>query len=215
MIEECGCLDPYMLCTEEELHLGNHSFCNNVTDSLKANAELVVESVNLRLDQVICTYTFRADEDRCDCRPLCFESTYETSVTTASNWPQLSKQLSFYEQYLQNLSDFSVYKDIAEAKAYGNQSSKEILERLRRETLIEENFLQIFVRFDQRSINLVTEVPAITWETLASNLGGSFNLWLGISVPTAAEIIELIYSTVMIWWKRKKPEANSDKTLSH
>src|SRR6218665_656471 len=30
VIEECGCLDPYMLFTEEELHLGNHSFCNNV-----------------------------------------------------------------------------------------------------------------------------------------------------------------------------------------
>jgi len=215
VIEKCGCLDPYMQFTEEELHLGNHSFCDNVTDLLKGNSDIIFESVNRRVYQVVCMYTFRADESRCDCRPLCFETTYETSVTTASNWPQLSKQLSFYDHYLQNFSDFSVYEEIAQAKASGNHSSEEILERLRRLTLIQENFLQIFVRFDQRIINLVTEVPAITWETLASNLGGSFNLWLGISVPTAAEIIELIYSMVMIWLKRKKPEGNPDKTFGH
>jgi len=198
--------------TEEELQLGNHSFCNNVTDSLKANAELVVESVNRGLEQVICMYTFKAKEDRCDCRPLCSETTYETTVITASNWPQLSKQLSFYEQYLQNFSDISVYKDIAQAKASGNQSSELILERFRRLTLIEENFLQIFVKFDQRVINRVTEVPAINWETLASNLGGSLNLWLGISVPTVAEIIELIHSMVMIWWKRKNANRPDDES---
>jgi len=213
VIEECGCLDPYMLFTEEELHLGNHSFCNNVTDILKTKADAVVDSVNRRIDHLMCMWFFIADEDRCDCRPLCSETTYETTVTTASDWPQLSKQLSFYNQYLQNRSEFSIYKDIAQAKASGNLSSEEILQRLRGVTLIQENFLQIFIRFDQKSVSLVTDIPAITWETLASNLGGSFNLWLGISVPTVAEIIELIYSMVMIWWKRKKPEVKPNKTM--
>jgi len=213
LIAECGCIDPYMLFTEAELNQGNHTFCNNVTDSLKANTDVDVDMVNHRLEQVICTYTFKADEDRCDCRPLCSETTYAMTVTTVSNWPKLIKQLSFYEQYLRNCSDFSVYEEIYQAKASGNLSSKEILERLRRVTLIEENFLQIFVRFNQRSVYLAADAPAITWETLASNLGGSFNLWLGISVPTLAELIELVYSMAMIWRQRKKPEVKPDKTL--
>ena len=206
-----------MLFTEEELVLGNHRFCSNVTDLLKTEAEVVADSVNRRLDQLLCLYrpSHVAEEDNCGCLPLCSETTYEATVTTASNWPQLSQQLSFYDQYLQSLSDFSVYKEIVQAKASGNLSSEEILERLRAVKLIEENFLHVVVRFDQWIINVVTEYPAITWGTLASNLGGSLNLWLGISVPTVAELIELIYSMVMIRWKRKKPEVNPGETLGH
>lgn len=215
VIEKCGCIDPFMLFTEEELHQGNHRFCNNVTDLLKANTSAAVDAdlVNQRLDQVMCMWNLTADEDRCDCRPLCSETTYETTVTTVSNWPKPLKHLSFYEQYLRNRSDFSAYEDIAQAQRSGNLSSEEILERLRGVKLIEENFLQIIVRFDQKRIRLITDVPAVTWETMASNLGGSFNLWLGISVPTAAELIELVYSMVMIWWQRKKPEVKPDKSL--
>lgn len=70
--------------------------------------------------------------------------------------------------------------------------------------LIEQNFVQVTVKMNRKRVELVTYVPTMCWDSLASGLGGSLNLWIGISILTAAEVIELLYSLLQIILNHKQ-----------
>ena len=93
-------------------------------------------------------------------------------------------------------SKFSTYEEIL--KNEDNQMDEETIKQIKSLRLIEDNFLEVLITFSDETIQEFTDSASITWDTLVSNLGGSFNLWLGICVPTFAEIIELIYSLMVI-----------------
>jgi len=139
-------------------------------------------------------YTFTPDEDLCDCPVECFEIEY-SYTSSAATWPNAYYELAFYNLYLRNddryNKKFAVYELIWN-KTNG-QGGVETLEQLANLDLIKNNFIQISIKMREKSTKVVKYSPAVTWDTIASNLGGSLNLWLGISVMTAAEIVELIY----------------------
>ena len=158
-----------------------------------------------RLELIHCQITFIPNEDDCDCPIPCSETYYDTSVSS-SQWPNPLYHLSFYKQYIQNNvhygSKFSTYEEIL--KNAENQTDEETIKQIKSLRLIEDNFLEVLITFSEETIQEFTDSAAITWDTLVANLGGSFNLWLGICVPTFAEIIELIYSLLVIVCCKRK-----------
>lgn len=211
LVTACGCVDHNALFTDDELHRSNSTFCYNVTRDLEPDADGAFDraEVDRLVWSVKCMQGFKADLKPCACHQRCRSTDYETRVT-AVKWPKPASHLKFYEMFIRNQSrygdQFAAYESILAEQEKGNVTVERSLESVRRLHLIEDNFLQVYVRFDQQSVRVVQEVPAISWDTLASNLGGSLNLWLGISVPTIAEIIELVYALITVWLERKKKQ---------
>ena len=205
-IEKCECLDNNEIFTEEEFDLANRTFCFNVTQTISDKPPLL-EAVIRRLQQMQCLVSFEPNEDDCDCPIPCSETYYDSSASS-SQWPNPSYHLSFYKQFIQKNvlygSKFSAYEEIMK----NSENQTETLQQIKSLRLIEDNFLQVLMIFSEDTFQEFTDSAAITWATLVANLGGSFNLWLGICVPTVAEIIELIYSLlVIVCCKRKTRES--------
>ena len=111
---------------------------------------------------------------------------------------------NIYEKTTNYAAKFSAYETLMTER--GQHSGADTLRRVRDLKLIEDNFLQVTVKMNERSVTTVTDILAMSWDTMASNLGGSLNLWLGISVLTAAEIIELFYSLIQILWSKTRKD---------
>ncbi len=197
-IEKCKCLDNSEIFTDEELNLANRTFCANITQTI-SETPLLLEAINHRLKQIQCLTSFLPTETDCNCPIPCSETYYDTTASSAQ-WPNPRYHLSFYKQLIEKNvlygSKFSAYEEIL--KNAENQTDEETLQQIKSLRLIEDNFLQVLIVFSEDTIQEFTDSAAITWDTLVANLGGSFNLWLGICVPTFAEIIELIYSLLVI-----------------
>jgi Amiloride-sensitive sodium channel len=84
---------------------------------------------------------------------------------------------------------FDEYRQIQNS----NLSASDTLDRLDSLRLLERNFLRVKILFDRRGIETLNNTSAMTWEDLASNIGGSLSLWIGITVMTLFELIELAY----------------------
>lgn len=202
-IDHCRCLDNNDLFTAAHLEQTNSTFCCNFTGIRDGTRESIERHSNL----LFCIFTFTQDESKCDCPMRCSDTDYDVTVSS-SQWPDPLYQLSFYKQYIQNNTrygtKFSVYDDILRSSENG--TGEETLQQIKNLHLIEDNFARISIMFSMETYQVLTDTGAITWDTLVANLGGTFNLWLGISVSTFAEIIELIYSILIATCRKRKIE---------
>jgi hypothetical protein len=60
------------------------------------------------------------------------------------------------------------------------------------------------VFYDRLSFNEITEKPSFTFVDLISNVGGTFGLFIGISLLSFLEIVEIIYELLSIYFKNKE-----------
>lgn len=209
VLDACGCLDPLEYFMDDELEMNNYTFCTNFSQLLQDSTQYLANGIitddfwNL----TDCFFLFIPNEDLCDCPIRCSEIQYELTSSVV-RWPHIYYQLAFYDVYLRNdnryTAKFASYEKIRESEK--RRSGAETLEELKKVNLIERNFIQVSVKMQEKSVQIVNDIAAISWDTMASNIGGSLNLWLGISVLTVAELIELIYSLAKIGIRRKRAD---------
>ena len=207
VIQMCHCIDTFEFFSEAQLQSVNGTFCLNISHFL-SDAPPPSDSVIDELWKVVkCVWYFDPVDDICDCPVECSNINYEFSLSE-SRWPSPVYQLAFYDRYLRRdnrySSKFSAYETIRKDRRSLN--CNDTLRRVRDLKLIEENFLQVTVKMNDKKVTAVADILVMSWDTMASNLGGSLNLWLGISVLTAAEIIELFYSLMQILLNRKRTD---------
>ena len=89
----------------------------------------------------------------------------------------------------------------------------EAVNRLRRIDLIKRNFLQVNVVLNQHVPTVVNETVSMSTEVLWSNIGGVLSLWLGVTIMTAVDFIELVCVIVKFLYNRRRQTA-TDKTMS-
>ena len=63
---------------------------------------------------------------------------------------------------------------------------------------ITKNCLYLNVFYDDLSTTYTTELPALTAVSLFGNIGGNLGLFIGISILTFIEIVELLITVMMI-----------------
>lgn len=80
----------------------------------------------------------------------------------------------------------------------------ESIARLRQLDLIGKNFILLHIQFDRKYPYVVVEQKAMTGDNLLSQLGGVLSLWLGITIMTAVELIELFYTIADQWIRRQR-----------
>ena len=212
VVDACGCVSRILPFNYSQLAaVGDPPLCGN--QSLLVGGDVVGDrkAILKFARRIVCAKTAPVSSETCDCPEPCTEYTY-AATGNGSPWPNKSYKLAFYDAYVANSSaiyghKFDVY---ARIKAQiSNASDDVIMERLAASTLIEENFLQLNVVFDSYMSLEFDDLPAMTVELLAANVGGTLSLWLGVTLMAIVEVVELVYKVVLIvvWWRRTKTAA--------
>ncbi|XP_040200386.1 amiloride-sensitive sodium channel subunit gamma-like [Rana temporaria] len=115
-------------------------------------------------------YKLSHDQLKCHCPLQCQEENFQLTLSS-SQWPS-SKYLDYFSQHIQIRHG---YEDV---------------ENLR------DNIVKLVVYYQQLNYELIEEVPSMQLVDLFSSIGGLVGLWIGVSVCTVAEFLELILNLV-------------------
>ncbi|XP_066273655.1 amiloride-sensitive sodium channel subunit alpha-like [Branchiostoma lanceolatum] len=119
----------------------------------------------------------------CDCPPSCVDNTL--SVTFGfSEWPADSYEASLRQKL--------------------SKIDKKVAEKLQTSYDARRNLLKLTVYFEQLNQQTISESPAYGVENLLGDLGGQLGLWVGVSVMTVLEVVELIVDIIQILLSKAK-----------
>ncbi len=131
------------------------------------------------------------------CLPSCNELEFDEKISSAP-WPMEIFHENIYEKYIAKGRLARKFKPILESSGKDDRNSTECHcenknERKRqRSELIRSNFLKITTRLNSFILTVYEDKAAYTTASFVSQLGGLLNLWSGITVYLAVEIVELI-----------------------
>ncbi|KAK6175316.1 hypothetical protein SNE40_013804 [Patella caerulea] len=231
IIRECKCKSSSL----PEVAETNISFCGvipNWKDILNNSAkykdkQITVPSLACEEKHLVKMANDRSYESTCRCFQPCDETTYQKAVSL-SYWPlefyQLHALQLFYGKtikqsfmheaytYLAKLGNLDHSMDPNDTRrseilqqSY-NLSDKEQAERA--SNLIRQNLLRLNVYLEDLSVVEFRQMPAYGLADLFADIGGTLGLWMGISVLTIMELIELIIRLFLLLFnsEKKKPE---------
>ena len=182
--EDCKCHEPGTP-VESETHHENASYCLSL--------HLAKEKI---INNVICrdrSMKMRLEDCLDTCRLACHEIQYGIEVQT-STWPMPSNYATFYDQIIANKSyesSFSELKDVLEGNCAGDLDCEMKFSRASRK--IQANFAKVSCHLTDHKFFLLKDVRKIVVSELLSQLGGTLNLWSGITVVVVLEVCEWIY----------------------
>lgn len=133
------------------------------------------------------------------CKKKCVELGHTKTFST-SKWPKTSSLLGFYATLIHNKSyeyRFAQYGEIVGKFYTNNISSEEAKQQLQNLGLIENNFAKVTVILKNSHFLSYEMRPSYTMEVLLSNLGGTLNLYAGITVILMFEILELFVKLML------------------
>ena len=226
IVDECKCVSQFVQYTEEQFVEGNRTLCGN--QSLLVSRANYMNSK--WIDELMCSFIILVDSyvlNPAGCENKCFfpcnENIYDTTVSS-THWPHLSYHLSFYKQYVERCAcnetncDETKYRYGKKFKEYktlwntfypnngdddADQPTKDnVTQRLQQLSLIEDNFLQINFVIDKNKPFSLVDKKFYTYDVMISSVGGCLSLWLGITVMTAVEFVEFVYSMVLLCKKK-------------
>ena len=113
-------------------------------------------------------------------------------------WPSHTIHQNFYDMYLANRSYERHYRALFE-RANDSSHRKELFEK------VTKHFLAVHVYWESFIAVEMQDKPQLTPTSFMSQLGGSLNLWAGITVVVIIELIELCYEVVAGWFSQKSP----------
>ena len=114
-------------------------------------------------------------------------------------WPSHTIHQNFYDMYIANRSYERHYRALFE-RANDTYHRKELFEK------VTKHFLAVHVYWESIIAVEMQDKPQLTATSFMSQLGGSLNLWAGITVVVIIELIELCYEVVAGWFCQKSPE---------
>ncbi|KAF8773986.1 Acid-sensing ion channel 2 like protein [Argiope bruennichi] len=124
---------------------------------------------------------------RCNCFQACNENSYYTSLSASAinnKYFHLVKSANTIVRL-----DNGTYKT-------SHQSNRTLLG------------LKVYYR--TLSLENITERPAYSWETLVANIGGNLGFFMGLTIITFVELVELLYDILIVLIKH-----HTTKSISH
>jgi len=115
---------------------------------------------------------------------------------SSAPWPHSSSLFPFYGTFIRNKtrfgSEFSEFESAyTDSLLYKNVTKK--INKLYSTGLIQDNFLQLNIQFENTQYNEQRDIPALPLEALGAQIGGVLSLWLGVTVMLLFEISEFVY----------------------
>ena len=134
---------------------------------------------------------------------------------TYSPWPTSPYHDNFYQDYISGRPYESYYNSLR--SKLNNSTSTET--RQSDKEIVSQNFLGVHLFIDQQLMMEYTAKPQLSLPSFLSQLGGTLNLWAGITVIVVIEILELVYQIAAEYWKSKskmeKSAATTNTDTSH
>ena len=132
------------------------------------------------------------------------------SEAMESNWPSESVLQSFYEHVIKGKSyedKFSRYftnthivnstSDVTET------DNLNLHQKTERGKVIRSNFSKVIMYYAEWTYKAYKDTPKYTLQSMVGNVGGALNLWAGITVVVAVEVLELILRMLFYDWSMK------------
>ena len=221
IIEHCRCLyTPYYLTfSKRKFYEYRLPFCHWYDT---VNVERTVDRTECAL-HIAAKYR---QECHNQCKPNCTEIQY-THKHSATKWPAKNTQLAFYNSVIRvndNTTDNTtsrwkrwqnfapVYEPIRDAYLAGNQT--QALDMLKASSLIEDNYIKIEILFSTKPVMAFESKEALNGVSFMSLLGGTLNLYAGITFVLLFELIELIIKLCQNGYTRYKQKLNRVRPLS-
>lgn len=135
--------------------------------------------------------SFAFHRSKCNCDAPCQETSYQRD-TSISYWPSDHSQTTFYRQHV---LEHPEYKTL---KAYTNLRHFNVTQLVQHD-LIRKNFLRLNVYVESLIGEKIIQKPSYTFFNLFSNIGGTFGLWIGMSVLTWGEVVEFSLQLLIRW----------------
>ncbi|KAK3103995.1 hypothetical protein FSP39_023507 [Pinctada imbricata] len=179
----------------------------------------------------------RSYEANCKCFQPCKETTYQKSLSL-SYWPlefyqydALTKlygskidQTFMKEAYVYLNDSIKKYEDLY-YKSSTEEERKELLQKsmnwterqklLRSTELIHQNLLRVNIYFEDLSVVEFKQMPAYELADLFADIGGTLGLWMGISVLTIMELVELLIRLVMLLFNAETKIPDPDDPVTN
>ena len=140
------------------------------------------------------------------CQYRCVATKYMTEATY-SKWPLPSQYDSFYDQVISPSPLATKFQDVFKNSSDPNKRENQDYKR----QAIDDNFEHIQFILDSRGYLEFTEVPINTIFSLIGLLGGSLNLWTGITALVFVELLETCINVIKRLLVRKDTD-NKTKT---
>ncbi|ESN91844.1 hypothetical protein HELRODRAFT_182019 [Helobdella robusta] len=161
-------------------------------------------------------YEYSGDECRLKCLLPCEETIYSTKVTSAT-WPQPSFELDLFQKYF--IDDNDCMNNPKVKSRYINYYNRHMDERedhnsFSNLTQIRESLLEIKFVMPQNSPHFQTDKPVYTADMMIGSVGGILSLWMGITVASAVEIMELLYFLLKCIFEQKLNKAAKETELN-
>ena len=184
VIDHCNCSDLFMLQSPER-EPPKYEYCG----SLNLPKEQLFENMECS-ERVKHAGSLHCSEI---CKEQCLEVKYSLQ-SSATKWPLPSQVGTIY----QNLIKGSVYEDkyikkedIYNSLAAGYNNVSE-LDRLLALKAIEDNFASVYVYIKDSHFSHMKDEIKLDIGALISLLGGSLNLWSGITMLVCVEILDFL-----------------------
>lgn len=161
----------------------------------------------------------RSYERDCKCFQPCSETSYQKSLSL-SYWPlefyQFDALEKFYHERIEKTFMYEAYNYLNKnIQKYFNLSTnmteenrikmltsniplEERQELIRATGLIHQNLLRLNIYLEDLSVVEFKQMPAYELADLFADIGGTLGLWMGISVLTIMELMELIVRLIML-----------------
>ncbi|XP_072255100.1 epithelial sodium channel subunit alpha-like [Pyxicephalus adspersus] len=128
-------------------------------------------------------YKLSHDQLKCHCPLQCEEEIFELTLSS-SQWPS-SKYMDYFSKHIQSKHG---YQDVQN---------------------IRDNVVKLVVYYQQLNYEFIEEVPSMQLVDLFSSIGGLVGLWIGVSVCTVAEFVELILNLLKFIFVRIPKKENA------
>ncbi|XP_013400770.1 FMRFamide-activated amiloride-sensitive sodium channel-like [Lingula anatina] len=178
VIERCGCMAPNLPKVSDEIP-DNITYCGYLYSDDYAASLDNVECEDSALREFVSD---SRNSEKCECYSPCSEFSYRTALSQ-SFWPLDYYANSFLLTYVFNHPNYShllAYKNFQQL-GYSDLGGA-----------IRRNFLRLNVYFEDLSVQENVEIASYEFQDFFSDLGGTFGFWIGVSMLTLCELIELL-----------------------
>src|SRR6218665_31053 len=200
MVEKCSATNEFHKCFK--FYSSKLPTCD---DEKLFNLVKKIKCADDVKDRVMANATLLS---QCGCHPSCNEALYDVAYSL-SQWPS------------QGIDGDTVYHEIMKEQDYiGRFSSREkrdfydnyVDEDIKRAL---KDFSKINVFVSDADVFLTAEEPAMTLTQLISDIGGQLGVWIGVSVLTIAEVLEILILTLMEFCRGRSKEEKPKEVETH
>ncbi|XP_060554639.1 degenerin mec-10-like [Ruditapes philippinarum] len=144
---------------------------------------------------------------RCDCFSRCEQVVYSSTVSSSS-WP--------HKHYLRNVLLTDICKRKPESLEHIGDPSRPVCDKITvhfegmtdaEEDAISRNFLAVYIYFQDLTYEVISEQALYNTERFLSDIGGAMGLFVGASVLTCVEILQVCLE-ILLWFRRRRQTDN-------